>query len=617
MTVKLGMRVFWNHGPMPVSTRKTARLVMNVPFGTVMNLGGNGGSGGAVDSVNGQTGAVMLDAVDVGADVAGAAQAVSNVLQPQITLNTDAVAMLTALLSALQSAKADVSYVNQQIATLVGTDTQTLAAINAISDALSDNEDLLSALDQTVANRVRFDVSTQGLTALQKYNARTNIGAEESGTAAQLISQITATSIGAVTASQLANVAFSGSYNDLSNKPSITGALLTGLTSVSAAAISATDSIIGALAKLQANVDTKADATNTLALINSKVSSVLLGVANGVATLGSDGKLTAAQAPTGGGITITDVRTELNTFVKKNPYSYYESVAPIITGDSALALGYSSVAKGEGATSFGYSAQGEAAGAVCVGFSAQVLSASSTGSIAIGRESRASGSYEIALGYQATTVLGNGIAMGISASARNKSTAIGGFSQALYVNSTSLGYQAQCTADNQVQLGNSATTTYAYGAVQNRSDIRDKTNLSECDLGLDFINQLQPKKWQWDYRDDYAQTLFPVLIRTDFTDDEAYQSALTQQDADRAAFYANPVKDGSKARHRYHYGLIAQELKATLDALGIDYAAYQDHSLEGGLDVKSIGYDELIAPLIKAVQELSARISVLESEPNI
>lgn len=280
------------------------------------------GTSGAVNSVNGKAGNVILTPADVGADIAGAAQTVSDVLQPQITLNTDAVAMLTALLSALQSAKADVSYVNAQIATLVGADTQTLAAINAISDALSDNEDLLSALDQTVANRVRFDVATQGLTALQKYNARTNIGAEESGTAAQLISQITATSIGAVTASQLANVAFSGSYNDLSNKPSITGALLTGLTSVSAAAISATDSIIGALAKLQANVDTKADATNTLALINSKVSSVLLGVANGVATLGSDGKLTAAQVPAASGgsgtddkITWTTVTSTLTTNV--------------------------------------------------------------------------------------------------------------------------------------------------------------------------------------------------------------------------------------------------------------------------------------------------------------
>lgn len=57
---------------------------------------------------------------------------------------------------------------------------------------------------------------------------------------------------------------------------------------------------------LKANIDTKADATNTLALINAKVSSVLLGAADGVATLGSDGKLTAAQRPaSSGGTTLT------------------------------------------------------------------------------------------------------------------------------------------------------------------------------------------------------------------------------------------------------------------------------------------------------------------------
>lgn len=68
---KLGMRVFWNHGPMPVTTRKNARLAMTVPFGTVMDIV-------RVKSVNGQTGAVELDAEDVGADPAGTAEALLN-----------------------------------------------------------------------------------------------------------------------------------------------------------------------------------------------------------------------------------------------------------------------------------------------------------------------------------------------------------------------------------------------------------------------------------------------------------------------------------------------------------------------------------------------------------
>ncbi len=63
---------------------------------------------------------------------------------------------------------------------------------------------------------------------------------------------------------------FSGDYNDLTNKPNITGTLLTGLTTVAASAISATDSVIGAIAKLQANIETKADAANTLLLLGNK-----------------------------------------------------------------------------------------------------------------------------------------------------------------------------------------------------------------------------------------------------------------------------------------------------------------------------------------------------------
>jgi hypothetical protein len=49
-----------------------------------------------------------------------------------------------------------------------------------------------------------------------------------------------------------------------------------------------------------------------------------------------------------------------------------------------------------------------------------------------------------------------------------------------------------------------------------------------------------------------------------------------------------------------------------MDAAGIDFGGYQDHAINGGVDVLSIGYAELIAPLVKAVQELSARVAQLE-----
>jgi hypothetical protein len=41
-----------------------------------------------------------------------------------------------------------------------------------------------------------------------------------------------------------------------------------------------------------------------------------------------------------------------------------------------------------------------------------------------------------------------------------------------------------------------------------------------------------------------------------------------------------------------------------MDEIGIDFGGFQDHKISGGDDVLSIGYEELIAPIIKSIQEL-------------
>ena len=171
------------------------------------------------------------------------------------------------------------------------------------------------------------------------------------------------------------------------------------------------------------------------------------------------------------------------------------------------------------------------------------------------------------------------------------------------------GNNAQVTGSNQVQLGSSGTTTYTYGTVQNRSDIRDKTDVRDTELGLDFINALRPVDFRWDMREDYRQD---APNPDDFDSEDAYKEAHTQ--------WLESVKlgsiehDGTHKRSRYHHGLIAQEVKSVIDNSGIDFGGFQDHKLSGGDDVLSLGYEELIAPLIKAVQELTARIDILEGD---
>jgi hypothetical protein len=220
-------------------------------------------------------------------------------------------------------------------------------------------------------------------------------------------------------------------------------------------------------------------------------------------------------------------------------------------------------------------------------------------SVAIGNfalRDNTSGIYNSAIGYSAllkNTTANYNVALGYFASSESNgdyNTAVG--MQALtnntFSNCSGLGSNTAVTGSNQVQLGSGATTTYVYGTVQNRSDIRDKTDIRNTELGLDFINALRPVDFKWDMRDDYKT-------------DENYD-------------ISNITHDGSKKRNRFHHGLIAQEVKAVLDANGIDFGGFQNHSIKGGQDVMSIGYDELIAPIIKAVQEIHNELSIVKQE---
>ncbi len=147
-----------------------------------------------------------------------------------------------------------------------------------------------------------------------------------------------------------------------------------------------------------------------------------------------------------------------------------------------------------------------------------------------------------------------------------------------YSNVTGVGANADVTGSNQVQLGDSATTTYAYGAVQNRSDIRDKTDINPSTLGLAFINALVPVDYRYDYREDYRA---------------------------EGARLGDVVRDGSFARKRRHHGFVAQHVKRATDELGVSFGGFQDHAMGGGDDVMSLGYTEFIAPMVRAIQDLS------------
>ena len=265
----------------------------------------------------------------------------------------------------------------------------------------------------------------------------------------------------------------------------------------------------------------------------------------------------------------------------------YNAGASLTSGQYNLAIGYYAGNKISSGSSN-----------ICVGFAGDVNLSTGSDNTYVGHFAGTypAGGSNVAVGRSALGSAGSG----------NYNTGIGYQSlvnSTAYSNASGLGANTDVTGSNQIQLGDSSTTTYVYGTVQNRSDLRDKADVQDADLGLNFVMALKPRKFRWDMRDDYKP---PMPDKFTATEEELEKWK-------KAATLNNITHDGSKKRNRFHYGLVAQELKETMDAMGVDFGGYQDHSINGGQDVKSVGYNELIAPLIKPIQELKTEFDAYKA----
>lgn len=110
------------------------------------------------------------------------------------------------------------------------------------------------------------------------------------------------------------------------------------------------------------------------------------------------------------------------------------------------------------------------------------------------------------------------------------------------------------------------------------SDARSKTDIKDLDVGLDLINELRPVSYR---RMDNFQHLM-------------------EQKEDFVPVY----KDYTE------YGLISQEVKELIDEEKLTIAVWD----EGETGSQSLAYIGLFAPMIKAIQELSAKVASLESK---
>ena len=320
-------------------------------------------------------------------------------------------------------------------------------------------------------------------------------------------------------------------------------------------------------------------------------------------------------------------------------YQNTEGFGNVAIGSGALesnTLAFGSIAIGMDALS----STSLVSGNIAIGYRA--MENTTTGlSIGIGYRAlynNETGSANTALGYRALdlNIDGSNItAVGHEALLNNttgyQNTALGSkalISNTSYFNATGIGYNAQVTDSQQVRLGDSLVTAVV-SQVGSWSDERDKTDIRDTILGLEFIKELRPVDYKWDYREDYrtdppsavdkprelkedATEVEKLKYEYDLAAYEAYLVALNKWREDSKL--ANIVHDGTHKRNRYHHGLIAQELKAVIDRTGIDFGGFQDHTINGGDAAMTVGYTELIGPLIKAVQELSAEVDSLKAQ---
>ncbi len=250
-----------------------------------------------------------------------------------------------------------------------------------------------------------------------------------------------------------------------------------------------------------------------------------------------------------------------------------------------------------------------------IGYNSLSLATQARTSTAIGAAALSTGglSDNTAIGFRALTFLAedNNQIRNTAVGCRAMEFMIDGSNCNTVFNSSAIGYQAYVSGNSQVQLGNSATTPYAYNALQLRSDLRDKTNIRDTELDIEFINGLRPVQGNWNIREDYMEE-YEVQVGV-----ENGEPIIEK----RLKFNEAEYKLRSKARGRDHNWFIAQEVDALCQSLHVDFAGLHNHSRNGGCDVFSLAYEEFIPPVVKAVQqcwsrldELEARIKALESK---
>lgn len=160
-------------------------------------------------------------------------------------------------------------------------------------------------------------------------------------------------------------------------------------------------------------------------------------------------------------------------------------------------------------------------------------------------------------------------------------------------------------SDNSRSLGLSgfrwSSVWAATGTIQT-SDPRTKKDIQDSSLGLDFIMKLRPVSYR-----------FKVGGNKIIGDREVKPAVLDEDGNVLEPAVMEPILEPQPGK-RLHYGFLTTDVKAALDSCGVeDFGGYVKTNPDDPESEEALRYDEFISPLVKAVQELTERIKVLES----
>jgi len=217
---------------------------------------------------------------------------------------------------------------------------------------------------------------------------------------------------------------------------------------------------------------------------------------------------------------------------------------------------------------------------VAIGMDALDTQSGAGGSVAVGWNALkgANNSYTTAIGYQAgaTGYGSNSTYVGYQAygsSNQNEIIISTGNPVGAGADSISIGKNG-----NRIYANFSSSATWTQS-----SDERMKKNIADDTLGLSFINRLRTVTYNFKKASEYPED----FIYYDETDANSKDDTIT------------------------HHGLIAQEVKAAMDAES--NTSFKGYELAND-GVHSISEGNFIYPLVKSVQELSTKVKSLEEE---